>query len=226
VEPGDLIQVSLWRWSAKDEKLERQDDGRWIWVGFRTKDETPFHSIDPRLVSAFVGLKEGGDLRFLESTNQNGNVAGHVYVNPFGNLGAYSKDETGTIYAGSEYTGVHVNKVFKGQLKYRTTRLYDDTWYWHNSSFLSYELIDTPRIAWIDEARFEGVSADGKRAIYRSGPERTPGKGQWGAARVTNYWPLAAPKGIFWGPRGDRVTNADEWDSDRKKNLSQYVQVQ
>jgi hypothetical protein len=221
-----LIQVFLWRWSAKDEKLERRDDDWWIWVGFRTKDETPFHSINPGLVSAFAGLKEGGELRFLESTNRNGNVAGQVYVNPFGDLGIHSKDKMGTIYAGAEYTVIHVKKVFKGQLKYRTTRLYDETWYWHNSSFLSYELIDTPRIAWVDEARFDGVSADGKRATYQSGPERTLGKSQWGARRVINHWPLAAPEGIFWGPGGDRVMSASEWDLGKKKNLSQYVQVQ
>jgi hypothetical protein len=60
VEVGDLVQISRWHWSPEEERIEQRDDDWWIWIGFRTEKETPFYSINPRLLSAFVGLKEGG----------------------------------------------------------------------------------------------------------------------------------------------------------------------
>ena len=59
IEPGDLVQLSLW-WRSVTGEDRNFGDNWWIWVGFRAEKETPFHSIDPRLISAFVGLKEGG----------------------------------------------------------------------------------------------------------------------------------------------------------------------
>ncbi|GHU19090.1 hypothetical protein FACS189475_05690 [Betaproteobacteria bacterium] len=59
VEAGDLVQLSLW-WRSASGKDKHFGDDWWIWVGFRTEKETPFHSIDTRLASAFIGLKEGG----------------------------------------------------------------------------------------------------------------------------------------------------------------------
>jgi hypothetical protein len=60
VEPGDLVQFSLRVWSARQKRME--DDGDWwVWIGFQTDKETPFHSINPSLLSAFVGLREGGE---------------------------------------------------------------------------------------------------------------------------------------------------------------------
>ncbi|GHU37610.1 hypothetical protein AGMMS50256_35770 [Betaproteobacteria bacterium] len=60
VEVGDLIQISRWRGSIDDKKIEQRDDDWWIWVGFRTEEETPFYGMNPRMVSALVGQKEGG----------------------------------------------------------------------------------------------------------------------------------------------------------------------
>jgi hypothetical protein len=59
IEPGDLVQISMWFWSPENNSIEQRDDDWWIWVGFRTNKETPFHSIDTRLASVFIGLKEG-----------------------------------------------------------------------------------------------------------------------------------------------------------------------
>jgi hypothetical protein len=133
------------------------------------------------LVSAFVGLKERGAVKFLETPTKNF-YAGEVYVNPFGSYSYYSSrkgNKSRMIYVPpsiSGYTVVHIKKVFKGQLKYRTTRLYDGTWYescrwWGGESrCCGCEIIKTPRIGWVDEARFDGVSADGKRATFQYGP--------------------------------------------------------
>jgi hypothetical protein len=60
VEPGDLIWVSMWFWSRENDEIEQRNDDWWIWVGFRTGKETPFHSINPKLLSVFVGRKDGG----------------------------------------------------------------------------------------------------------------------------------------------------------------------
>jgi hypothetical protein len=61
VEPGDLIQISLWWWSNENNTLEQRNNDWWIWVGFRTRDETPFYALcHPRLVGAFIGQREGG----------------------------------------------------------------------------------------------------------------------------------------------------------------------
>jgi hypothetical protein len=67
-------------------------------------------------------------------------------------------------------TLVFIKKVFKGQLKYRTTHLYDDTWVHHCYNFLSCEYTNAPREGWVDDARYEGVSADGQRATFQYGP--------------------------------------------------------
>jgi hypothetical protein len=192
IEPGDLIQVSMWFWSSGNNSIEQRDDDWWIWIGFQTDKETPFHSINPKLVSAFVGLKEGGGVRFTDSPTRDIS-AGEVYVNPFGSFKYYSSNKSGysnkwrIIYVPtsiSGYTIVHIKKVFKGQLKYRTTRLYDDTWIRYCLGLFNCEFINTPREGWVDEARFDGVSNDGKRATFQYGPIATPGKEWKGPGRV------------------------------------------
>jgi hypothetical protein len=210
VEPGDLIQVSLWYWSNKDNRLERRDINRWIWVGFRTKEETPFYSIGPNFVSTFVGLKEEGIIKFLREYDPGEDrpreykmkVPGQLYLNPFGatrsiwreTIGkkeeniyiphdAYYFTEVGqenpkTTYvpAAPGYTVVHIKKVFKGQLRYRTTRLYDDTWIHYCYNWFSCKFINDSREGWVDDARYDGVSSDGRKATFQYGPVATPGR--------------------------------------------------
>jgi hypothetical protein len=186
VELGDLIQISLWHRTLEDEKIEQRDDDWWVWVGFRKDKETPFYSISPKLVSAFVGLKEGGGVKILESPSKS-IYAGIVYINPFGDPRYYDrvwkagmKDRSRMIYVptSSGYTIVHIKKVFKGQLKYRTTHLYDGTWIHYCGNWFDCEYINDPREGWVDEARYEGASADGQRATFQYGPVSTPGK-EW-----------------------------------------------
>jgi hypothetical protein len=81
----------------------------------------------------------------------------------------------------SGYTIVHIKKVFKGQLKYRTTHLYDGTWFlscrWFGSVKRGCDLVtDSPRESWRDDARYDGVSADGQRATFQYGPVAVPGR--------------------------------------------------
>jgi hypothetical protein len=83
----------------------------------------------------------------------------------------------------SGYTIVHIKKVFKGQLKYRTIHLYDGTWYescrwWGGEGrAVGCEVIkNDPRESWRDEARYDGVSADGQRATFQYGPVAVPGR--------------------------------------------------
>jgi hypothetical protein len=71
---------------------------------------------------------------------------------------------------------VYIKKVFKGQLKYRTVHLYDGTWFQDCRWFHNCEIVKTPREGWMDEARYDGVSADGKRATFQYGPVQSPGK--------------------------------------------------
>jgi hypothetical protein len=167
VEPGDLIQISLWYWSNKENRLEQRDDDWWIWVGFRTEKETPFHSISPRLVSAFVGLKEGEGGKFLEMEQRR--IPLELRSNPFGDYNYFKKSERGRISipydafyltskgtknppkpvyipASTGYTVVHIKKVFKGQLRYRTTRLYDRTWFYYNYNFFLRVNFRTPPV--------------------------------------------------------------------------------
>jgi hypothetical protein len=158
------------------------------------EDETPFYSMNPQLASTFVGQKEGEGMRFLESPH-NGSFVEIVYVNPFGNYKYYAARKSGyksrTIYIPSESgrMDVYIKKVFKGQLKYRTIHLYDDTWIHYCSFFMHCEYINTPREGWVDNARFDGVSADGKKATFQYGPLYTPGK-KWngpGSTAVNEY---------------------------------------
>jgi hypothetical protein len=67
IEPGDLVQVSLQK-LRKDNQLGQRVDDWWIWIGFRTKKETPFHSVHLKLASVFVGLRERGGSSFLRET--------------------------------------------------------------------------------------------------------------------------------------------------------------
>ncbi|GHU27977.1 hypothetical protein AGMMS50256_09020 [Betaproteobacteria bacterium] len=201
VEAGDLVQLTLqWR-SAQRRDYDHKSDW-WIWVGFRTEKETPFHSNDPRLVSAFVGLKEGEGVKFLESPRRN-ESAGNVYINPFGSYNYYAGSKSGhsdksmaiPVPTGPQSGSmtVRIKKVFKGQLKYRTVHLYDGTWYesctwWGGESRkVGCEIIKTPREGWVDEARYDGVSADGKKATFQYGPVETH-KEKWTGGDMRG-WP-------------------------------------
>jgi hypothetical protein len=166
VGAGDLIQVSL-RWSGDPQ--EKEEDW-WMWIGFRTKN----NFMNPELLAAFIGQKEGGKLRFTES-QMDSSSAGSVYINPLGNHWKYIwkkgvEINERPIYAlgRAGYTLVRIKKVFKGQLKYRWIRLRDDNRI-HRSPFRGLEEAPARNFELI-EARFDGVSADGRRATFQYGP--------------------------------------------------------
>jgi hypothetical protein len=112
------------------------------------------------------------------------NHAGTVYINPFGSFNYYALRKSGygkmsmtiSLPISSGHDDVYITQVFKGQLKYRTTRLYDDTWVHRCYNFLSCEYTNAPREGWVDEARYDGVSSDGRRATFQYGPVGTPGQ--------------------------------------------------
>jgi hypothetical protein len=186
VEVGDLVQLTLhWR-SAQRRDYDYTRDW-WVWIGFRTAEETPFYGMNPRLLSTLIRQREGAAVIFTESPSyieEGGGLrqrerpgtsaAGKVYINPFGSYNYYARKKSGygdasmTVFmqTSSGHMDVHIAKVFKGQLKYRTTHLYDDTWVNHCYSFLSCEYTNSPREGWVDEARYDGVSADGRRASF------------------------------------------------------------
>jgi hypothetical protein len=132
-----------------------------------------------------------------------------VYINPFGSYSTYSREKyinkSRAIYipSNSGYTIVHIKKVFKGQLKYRTTHLYDGTWFLRCRWFMTCEYVNSPREAWYDDARYDGVSADGQRATFQYGPVETPGTRKLRTGG---------------GMRG--------WDYDEWKSLPEGVQVE
>jgi hypothetical protein len=109
------------------------------------------------------------------------------------------------IPSSSGYGVVHIKKVFKGQLKYRTTHLYDDSWFHRCYNFLSScEYSNRPRESWYDDAIYEGVSADGKWATFQYGPVPTTNR-----------------SGMYFGRRR-RLAN---WVDNEWKNLPVGVQV-
>jgi hypothetical protein len=137
VEPGDLIQITLSHHYSGDGKLVQQNSDWWLWIGFRTENETPFYAIQPRLVSAFVGQREGGGVKFMEPRIIRTSEVGWVCINPFGSPSIYvsgkgrnnDRSRRISIPSASAYMELFIKKVFKGQLRYRTTHLYDRTWY-------------------------------------------------------------------------------------------------
>jgi hypothetical protein len=203
VEPGDLVQLSLWWRSATREDKYLRD--WWVWVGFRTAEETRFYAMNPRLLNTLVGQKEGTAMKFTESPSYieegggqrqmerpNTGFAGKMYINPFGSYNYYAFKKSGysdasmpiSVPTRSGHMDVYITQVFKGQLKYRTTRLYDDTWIRFCGGWFDCKFINNPREGWVDEARYDGVSADGRRATFQYGPVSTPGRAWEGPGSV------------------------------------------
>jgi hypothetical protein len=210
VESGDLIRLSLARVGGGG--WEKGKDG-WVWIGFRIDG----NSLDPRLLAAFIGQREGSEMRFTES-RKGGSLAGSLYLNPFGDHRQYAwkKDvgvEEGLIYAlgSSGYTAVTLEKVFKGQLKSREIRLCDEGRRTGSGSGAKKAVCEMP----LQEARFEGMSADGRRATFQYGPldvswlaPRTPDK-------IAERW-IAV----------DKYRNAERWIAEAWEKLPVGVQVE
>jgi hypothetical protein len=198
---GDLIQVSL-RWSG--DPPEKEEDW-WIWIGFRMQD----HFVDHRLLAVFIGQREGGALRFTES-RMDSRSAGHVYLIPFWNHRQYAwrkgvEARERSIYAlgRGRYTLVRIKKIFKGQLRYRGIHLRDDNWI-HRSPFWGLEKAPARHIGLL-EARFDGVSADGRRATFQYGP--------WFGSEESWFW-IRIPSDVLGAEDYRRMEHwiAEAWD--------------
>jgi hypothetical protein len=68
-------------------------------------------------------------------------------------------------------------------LRYRTTYVYDGTWFYYNYDFFKGEFSNTPRDGWYDDARYDGVSADGRVATFQYGPVANLGK-KWSGPNI------------------------------------------
>ena len=181
IEPGDFVQIATKFWSI--EKGEFFPSGEWwLWIGFRSSAETAFYASNPAQRAALLGLKEGSVLKFLE--NQDPMIdREEVYINPFGDYKYYSwrknTNSFGKIFIPyqSGYSQVEIKRVCKGQLKYRTVRLFDDSPV-RTGSGLRTRVTQEPRQLWIAEAKLEAKCQDGKQAVFHYGPSGTSEGGE------------------------------------------------
>jgi hypothetical protein len=111
VERGDLIQVSIWLWSNKENKRIQRNDDWWIRIGFRAEKEASSYSVCHEFISAFVGLKKGDGIKFLESLTKGSLSVRRLYLNPF-EITSWPCDKKFTdvnVPTSSGHTVVHIN---------------------------------------------------------------------------------------------------------------------
>jgi hypothetical protein len=174
-----------------------------LWIGFKSREATAFHSVEPDMAGAVVALPQGTALRFLEGKEVRKLISGvssvdrsgHLQLspNPLGDPGYYSwRKNTKNFVAvsGNSTTGyferVEIKRVCKGPLQYRTVRLFDDSPVQVCSGLNCYTSHE-PREAWIDEARIEAKCNDGKTAKFQYGPTGSY-NGRSGRSPVRGYF--------------------------------------
>jgi hypothetical protein len=184
IEPGDLVQIATKFWSVAENKFYSSGDW-WLWIGFETSAETVFPSSNPAQRAALLGLEKGAVMKYL-AHRDNPMDADKLYVNPLGDPKYYSWRKNVRDFGGiftpyqSGYSLVEIKRVCKGQAKYRTVRLFDDspvqrcTW-----APISCEMTSTPREGWVDEAKIEAVCPDGKTATFQYGPVASRNGKEW-----------------------------------------------
>ena len=198
VEPGDLVQVNVQTKFGLPEPKWQSDGDWWIWIGFRTREETAFFSTEPRTTSALVGQREGTVLDFVDGKDGSGKeekYAGVLKAIPFGDDRYYEWRKPGSppyadvdIYV-STYKNpskIEIKRVCKGPLQYRTVRLFDDSPVEVCSGLKCYTS-NKPSEAWVDEARLEATCSDGKVAIFQYGPIDSR-SGRAGRSPVMGYF--------------------------------------
>lgn len=173
VEEGDLVQICTKFWSIEDGKFGPSRDW-WLWIGFRLRTDTAFFSANPAQRAALLGLKEGSAVKFLEHQD-NPMDAEKLYVNPVGDQKYYSwrknTHDFGAIFTPYKngYSLVEIKRVCKGQAKYRTVRLFDDSPV-QICSGVNCRVSRGINEAWAEEARIDAVCQDGKKASFQYGP--------------------------------------------------------
>lgn len=177
IEAGDLAQIHV-NFSKPSTSLEIDRGDIWIWMGFRSSKETAFFSYEPAAVSSMLGLREGTVFKFTEPKAERVSppwYAGEIYLNVFGDPEYYrwrkSTEGFVTLYVSHAdgLTALEIKRVCKGQTKYRTVRLFDDSPV-QVCSGLNCRVTTEAREAWIDEARIDAVCNDGKKVSFQYGP--------------------------------------------------------
>jgi hypothetical protein len=190
IEPGDLVQIATKFWSIEQSKFFPSGDW-WLWTGFRSSVETSFFSSNPAQRSALLGLKEGTVMKFLEHRD-NPMDADKLYVNPLGDPKYYSWRKNNHDFGGiftpykSGYSLVEIKRVCKGQAKYRTVRLLDDSPVQICQGLNCY-VTEEKREVWFDEAKIEARCPDEKIATFEYGPVESS-NGKRGSSPVQGYF--------------------------------------
>lgn len=177
VETGDLVQVHAKGWSASTGRWYEFGDW-WIWIAFRSSKETAFYSYSPTIAAGLLNLRQGSELKILDASPEGGDYgsAGELRPNPFGDRAYYSwrkntQDSLSVLppKASEGYSVLEIKRVCKGQAKYRTVRLFDDSPVRTGSGFKT-KVTREPRELWIDEAKIEATCGDGRKAVFQYGP--------------------------------------------------------
>ena len=174
IDEGDLVEIHMKTFWGTPEKTWRDRGSWWLWIGFRSKADTPFYDYLPRATSSLVGLNQGTSLRFLEAES-NWISAGKLRTHPLGDPEYYSwrknVREFWDIYVPTEsgYSLIEIERVCKGQAKYRTVRLFDDSPV-QICSGANCRVSRGISEAWVEEARIDAVCQDGKKASFQYGP--------------------------------------------------------
>lgn len=177
IEPGDLVQVTLvTKWMPENVWKNRGD--WWLWIGFKDRTTTPFFVNEPWVASALLGQHQGTVLAFIENgkPNRDKEIAGIFYLNPVGETSYYNWRKNSNGSSLSFYISGHrtpstleIKRVCKGQLKYRTVRLFDDSPTQICSGLNCYTTREK-REVWLDEAKIEARCPDNKIATFEYGP--------------------------------------------------------
>lgn len=193
-ESGDLVQIRVIDWFADVSQWHDFGDW-WILIGFNSPKETPFFSLSPTIAGGVLGQRQGSRLRILDpSPNPSDHgFLGELRPNPFGDKTYYSwRKNTNEFLTPSPpkplggYSVLEIKRVCKGQSKFRTVRLFDDSpvRIWRGvDSYVSKE----PREAWIDEAKSEAVCQDGRKVTFEYGPTGSH-NGKVGRSPVQGYF--------------------------------------
>lgn len=234
IGPGDLVQMHILTKFGRPEPKWQSDGNWWLWIGFRKREETSFFADEPRVASALVGLREGSVLEFVEAKDEPGidsRYAGTLNVNVFGDPRSYAwrKNILGgdvNIYVSTSRTPstVEIKRVCKGQAKYRTVRLFDDSPVRTGSGFKT-KVTREPRELWIDEAKIEATCGDGRKAVFQYGPtgSKSGGKPRFVVTGYFDDWLYEAWKKLdvgvqFEGNRPPRLTRT----SSKRRQIKRF----
>jgi hypothetical protein len=224
IEPGNLVQIHI-RYQSASQPNGDDDGVWWLWMGFRSEEETSFFGYEPAAASAVLGLRQGTIFKFIEPKEGIGSgpqYAGKLYLNVFGDTRFYGWRKNTTDFAtlyvsdAAGTTALEIKRVCKGPTQYRTVRLFDDSPVEVGPAFRT-QVTREPREAWIDEAKIEAVCTDGRKAIFQYGPIPSSNGKAW-KDLVQGYFDdyfrdawKKVPKGVYFEGHPSPVANDVEF---------------